>query len=102
MEENSSLVRPSGPLSAKSINSLTLRIGRRAYPVADLADASRKTLAAVHALMATGARMSDTFKTPLLYEGERLVGHVSQNGRVWPGHPRDWKPGAKPLHEAVY
>jgi 2'-5' RNA ligase len=30
----------------------------------------------------------------------KLVGHVSYNGRVWPGDAKSWKPGTKPLQEA--
>lgn len=26
--------------------------------------------------------------------------HVSYNGRVWKGRPKDWKPGAEPVLEA--
>lgn len=81
---------------------LTIKVGRKSYPIADYAEASRMTLAAAHALMMAGARMSESFRTPLIFEGKRQVAYVSQNGRVWAGHPREWKPGATPLCEAQY
>jgi hypothetical protein len=83
--------------------SLTIKVGRKSYPIADYAEASRMTLEAAHALMMTGARMSESFKSPLIYEGKRQVAYVSQNGRVWSGHPRDpFVAGRTPLCEAQY
>jgi hypothetical protein len=80
---------------------LTIRVGRKTHPIADYAEASRRTLAAVDALSRTGARLMDSFREPLIFEGDRQIAYVSQNGRVWAGHPRDWKPGAMPLCEAA-
>lgn len=78
---------------------LTIKVGRQSHPIADYAEASRMTEAAVAALMRTGARMSDTFRPPLIYDGERQVAYVSLNGRVWAGDPMDWKPGATPVYD---
>lgn len=38
-----------------------------------------------------------------LYDAEsgELVGHVSYNGKVWPGKPSDWHPGMEPLYEKL-
>lgn len=83
--------------------SLTIKVGRKSYPITDYAEASRMTLAATHALMMTGARMSESFQSPLIYDGKRQVAYVSQNGRVWSGHPRDpFDANKKPLCEAQY
>jgi len=77
---------------------LTMVIGRRRYPVASLADASAKFCAA-RDKAGTGA---STTPTPMLYDDAgKLVGYVSYNGRVWAGHPRDWKADGKPMMEAM-
>lgn len=75
--------------------SLTIRVGRKAYPIADYAEASRLFCAA-RDKAGTGGR--DT-PTPLIFEGDRQVAYVSYNGRVWAGDPRDWQPGRKPLYD---
>ena len=33
----------------------------------------------------------------VLKDGSRL--HVSYNGRIWNGGPKDWVPGAKPVYD---
>jgi hypothetical protein len=72
----------------------TMVIGRRRYAVASLTEASSKFCAARDKV---GAGASQT-PTPMLYAADgKLVGYISYNGRVWAGHPRDWKPGAKLL-----
>lgn len=76
---------------------LSLEVGGKRYPVASLADASRKVEAARDASGIGGSQ----FPTPLLYDGAgKLIGYVSYNGRVWAGHPRDWQPdGVKPIFD---
>lgn len=38
------------------------------------------------------------FPPALLFAGDgQLLGHVSYNGRVWPGLPQSWQPGTAPL-----
>lgn len=32
-----------------------------------------------------------------LFEGEKQIGYVSYNGRVWSGRAQDWQPGMVPL-----
>ncbi|NBW23479.1 MAG: hypothetical protein EBR82_87615 [Caulobacteraceae bacterium] len=83
-------------------NTLTIKVGRKSHPIADYAEASRMTLAAVAALAEREHRVGPHFKSPLIYEGGRQVAYVSQNGHVWAGNPREWKPGATPLCEAQY
>lgn len=82
-------------MSAAIIAPLTIRIGRKAYAVADLATASRMVSAARDKSGVGNSR----FTTPLIFEGERQVAYVSYNGRVWAGLPTAWKPGDKPLHD---
>jgi len=72
---------------------LTIRIGRKAYAIADLAEASRMVCAARDKSGVGNSR----FQTPLIYEG--AIGHVSYNGRVWSGLPTQWKAGAVPLFD---
>lgn len=74
---------------------LTIRIGRKAYAVADLATASHMVSAARDKAGIGCSR----FTPPLIFEGERQVGHVSYNGRVWPGLPTQWKPGDRPIYD---
>lgn len=74
---------------------LTIRIGRKAYAVPDLAAASRLVCAARDKSGVGGSR----FKTPLIFAGDKPVGYVSYNGRVWAGDPRGWKAGDKPLFD---
>lgn len=76
---------------------LSIRVGRKTYAIPDLAAASRLVC---EARDRSGAR-SSRFTPPLIFDGGRLVGHVSYNGRVWAGEPRDWKPGAVPLFDNV-
>jgi hypothetical protein len=77
---------------------LTLVVGKRRYSVASIEDASRMFCAARDK---SGFGASKT-ATPLIYRADGgLIGYISYNGRVWSGHPRDWKPGTKPLHEAA-
>ena len=77
---------------------LTLAIGKRRYAVATLEDASRMFCAARDKSGFGNSKINN----PLIYRPDgTLLGYVSYNGRVWPGHPREWKPGIKPLHEAA-
>lgn len=77
---------------------LTIRIGRKSYPIGNYADASRMVCKARDKSGVGSSRFSD----PLIYEGDRAVAYVSYNGRVWAGSPRDWTPDRTPLCEAVY
>lgn len=74
---------------------LTIRIGRKAYAIPDLAAASRMVCEARD----RSGIGSSAFKPPLICEGDRPVGYVSFNGRVWPGLPTQWKAGAVPLFD---
>ncbi|HTR86214.1 MAG TPA: hypothetical protein VMI56_17150 [Reyranella sp.] len=74
---------------------LAIRVGRKSYPVADYAEASRMVEAARDR---SGVGVSH-FPDALIFEGDALVAHVSYNGRVWAGHPRAWKPGDAPLFD---
>jgi hypothetical protein len=83
-------------MSAAAVTTeLTIRIGRKAYAIPDLATASRMVCEA-RDKAGVGSR---EFKTPMIYEGERQVGYVSYNGRVWAGDPRGWKSGDKPIFD---
>lgn len=75
--------------------SLTLKIGRKAYAIESLADASRKVCAARDKAGIGSSR----FTPPSIFDGERQVGYVSYNGRVWAGEPRGWKAGDKPIYD---
>jgi hypothetical protein len=72
---------------------LTLEIGKRSYPVADLEAASARYQ------KFRGMKPSSLCPTGFVYDGRRLVARISYNGRVWP--PLDWQDGMKPLREAT-
>lgn len=75
---------------------LTIRIGRKSYAIPDYATASRMVCEARDRSGIGGSR----FRSPLIYEGDKQVAHVSYNGRVWAGASgRDWKPGDVPLFD---
>ncbi len=74
---------------------LTIRIGRKAYAIPDLATASRMVCAA-RDKAGIGNR---AFTTPLIFEGDRQIAYVSYNGRIWAGTQREWKPDSKPLYD---
>lgn len=76
----------------------TMAIGKRRYAVSSLAEASAMFCAA-RDKAGTGASQTPT---PMVFDAAtgKLVAHVSYNGRVWAGHPRDWTPRTKPLLEA--
>jgi hypothetical protein len=81
-----------------AVETLTLLIGKRRYPVASIEDASRMFCAARDKSGFGASKIT----TPLIYRADGgLLGYISYNGRVWSGHPRDWKSGTKPLHEAA-
>lgn len=72
---------------------LTIRIGRKSYPIPDLRTASDMVCAARDKSGVGNSR----FTAPLIYEGDRQIGYVSYNGRVWEGSPREWKSDTKML-----
>lgn len=74
---------------------LTVRIGRKTYAIPDLATASRMVCAARDRSGVGNSR----FTVPLIYEGERQIGYVSYNGRVWAGEQRGWKADDKPIYD---
>lgn len=81
----------------QTITAYTVQVGRKRYPVPSLEMASA-IFCAARDRSRYGSRRTPT---PLIYDtADRLVGYVSYNGRVWAGHPHDWKPGDKPLCEA--
>lgn len=70
-----------------------LQIGRKRYEVTSFEQAS--------AMFCTARDKSglgaSSIKPPLIVDGDgRTVGHVSYNGRVWPG--ASWHPGMVPLY----
>lgn len=76
---------------------MELRLGRKTYPVADYAEASRIVCNERDRRGVGASRFPDA----LIYEGDNLIGYVSYNGRVWAGNPRLWRPGHQPLYEAA-
>lgn len=71
----------------------TLQIGDRRWPFPGIVEASTIYRETIEALDLGSSQ------TPpcLLVAGGKTVGHVSYNGKVWAGAPRDWQPGAKPI-----
>ena len=73
---------------------LTLTIGRKAFPVVDLAEASARYQ------RFRGTKSSNHVPEGFVRDaGGSGLARVSYNGRVWA--PSPWQPGAEPILEAV-
>src|SRR5688572_7788758 len=83
---------PAMPTRSTHAAALTLTIGRRSFPVANLADASARYQRFRGSKLSS--RVPDGFVTDA--SGTR-VARVSYNGRVWAPDP--WQPGAEPILE---
>lgn len=70
-------------------------VKNKAYKVADLAEASRIFI------LARNACDEGVSRTPPVFVNRngRRWGHISYNGRVWAGSPRDWAPGTIPAYD---
>ena len=44
---------------------------------------------------------SSTAPDNIVYEGDKFIGYVSFNGRIWAGFSRDWRPGDKPIYDPI-
>lgn len=64
---------------------LSLKIGKRAYPIQSFAQAS----AMVDEVRKTSGVGGSEFPRILVFEGSEAIGYVSYNGRVWKGDPMD-------------
>lgn len=79
-----------------TIAALTIKVGRRTYPIPDFAAASRMVCEARDRAGIGGSR----FRSPLIFRGAEQIAYVSYNGRVWAGHPQDQHPaGRAPLYD---
>lgn len=76
--------------------SLTVDIDGKKFPVASFEEASNLTRKTIET-MDIGA--SETPQVLVRDGSGKVVAHVAYNGRVFDGHPRDWKPDTKILHE---
>lgn len=74
---------------------LVLKIGSRAFPVASLAEAS----ATYSARRDASGRGNARHPAGIVFDGNRVVGHVSFNGTIWSKPSRDWQPGDVPLFD---
>lgn len=73
-----------------------LQVGRMRYEVATLEQAS---LMFCLARDASGQGASQ-IETPMIVRQDgAVIGHVSYNGRVWPGEPQNWHSGLAPLYD---
>lgn len=71
-----------------------IQVGAGLYPISSFAQASQMFCIARDKV---GTGVSDT-PTPLIVGGDgEVIGHISYNGRVWPGST--WTAAAKPLYE---
>lgn len=62
-------------------------LGRR-YPVSDMVHASRLVATIRDRTGAGASELGDAFP---IFEDGKMIAHVSYNGKVWRGHPEDWK-----------
>jgi hypothetical protein len=74
-----------------SAGAISLKIGRKVYPVETYAEASEMVLAALDKYH---GRFSDLPRMDLLNSKGKRCGHVSTNGKVWLGKPevQVWPP----------
>jgi hypothetical protein len=86
---------PPAPETAPAVYSM--RVGRKVYPVASLAEASRLFCAARDA---HGEGASRT-PVPVIFRNGDAWGHVSYNGRVWSHLPGAWSPDDAPVYDPV-
>jgi hypothetical protein len=86
---------PPAPETAPAAYSM--RVGRKVYSVASLADASRLFCAARDA---HGEGASRT-PLPIILRNGAEWGHISYNGRVWSHLPNEWSPDDAPVYDPV-
>jgi len=72
---------------------LTIKVGRKHYAVASLAEASALYCAARDKCGFGASRVPNA----PIFEGSRQIAYVSYNGRVWAG--KEWQPDATPLFD---
>ncbi len=80
---------------------LFVEIGSKRYEVASIEDASRRFAVARDKAFADGAGSADLPQPLIVDSAGKVIANISQNGRVWPGKPGDWKPGAKPIYDPL-
>jgi hypothetical protein len=82
-------------MATRSISKpMFLQVGSRRYPVASFEQASQMFCTArdVH-----GEGGSKTPSPLIVDDAGEIIGHVSYNGRVWPG--AEWSADAAPLYD---
>lgn len=90
---------PTNPAADLTAPPFVLRIGKRRYSVPSLAVASEFFSRARDEFFRRGGDPNDLPKRTVHERTGKLIGHVAQNGRIFPG--RDWKPGIKPLFDPL-
>ena len=81
---------------------LYLLIASKKYPVGSLGEASGKYRMAVDWVEEQVDKLPTKYAHPLIVdESDNLIGYIAYNGNVFPGRPRDWKPGLKPLYSPI-
>jgi hypothetical protein len=73
-----------------------LQIGRKRFQVDTFKQASERFCIARDK---SGNGASRTPSPLIVDEHGSVIGYVSYNGRVWPGTPQNWQPGATPLYD---
>lgn len=86
---------PTTTTAATPTAGLSVRMGRQRYPVASIRDAAIKFQDFRDAAEQEGVGGARELPDVFVYEGTRLLGHFSYNGRLWAG--RTSKTGDKPL-----
>jgi hypothetical protein len=87
-------------LTAQPKMILRVKKGRKAtdYPIETLNQASEIQKRFFNEMLERGED-SSSLPTLLIFVDGKARGYVSQNGKVWEGSPREWKPGQKPLFD---
>jgi len=76
-----------------------VQIGTTRYEIGSLAQASEKFEAARDEAWRQGATSEDLPRPLITDANGNVIGHISQNGRVWSGKPADWKAGDEPAYD---
>lgn len=78
---------------------LAISVGGKLYPVASLGEASRMFCAARDKAEAVYGAGASRTPSPLIYEGDKPIGYVAYNGRIFAGAPSGWTPATPILFD---
>ena len=78
------------------VTGIFVKLGNKRFAVASFKDASQKFRRMVE-IAGTGA--SETPTPSVIDCNGKLLGYIAYNGRIFEGHPQDWKTTTKMLYD---